>query len=280
MTLGDDYGRWHDAGGDLDSARPKIRPELGLGAPEQGAPMSDVKTVILPERRAGRTDPHHDETLAIWRLGRHLEHDEASRAFPAERSSHLHTVLHDRWAPILDQGQVGSCTGNALTGVLGTAPFVPKPGVTPDETLALTIYEKATALDSIPGVYPPDDTGSSGLAVAKAARQLGLISSYRHAFGLAHALAALVLRPVIIGINWYASFDTPAGPAAELVIGQGAQVRGGHEVELVGIDVTAGIVHGCNSWGTGWGDQGRFTMAWGTLDRLLAEGGDCTAVHP
>lgn len=208
-------------------------------------------------------------------LGRVVEHDPRSLAYSAERSPQLVTTLHQRIAPILDQGQLGSCTGNAMAGLLGTQPFA---GILPvNEALAVRLYEAATRLDNVPGHYPPDDTGSSGLAVAKAAQRLGLIKSYRHAFGLAHALGALVIAPVIIGINWYDSFDAP-GAGGLIAISPNAQVRGGHEVELIGLDVTAGTVRGCNSWGTAWGDQGQFTMTWRTFDQLLHEHGDVTTV--
>ena len=112
--------------------------------------------------------------------------------------------------------------------------------------------------------------------VCKAAKQLGLISSYKHAFGIDHALAALVLRPVITGINWYTSFDTP-DPATGLVeIASGATVRGGHEVVADGIDADKQLVWLWNSWGTGWGVGGRFCMSFETWDQLLKERGDVT----
>ncbi|HEY7938869.1 MAG TPA: hypothetical protein VID05_03495, partial [Acidimicrobiales bacterium] len=57
-----------------------------------------------------------------------------------------------------------------------------------------------------------------------------------------------------------------------------AQVRGGHEFELVGFDAEARTVHAVNSWGTHWGLHGRFTFSWDDLERLLskAEQGDAT----
>lgn len=209
------------------------------------------------------------------RLGRHVEHDPRSRMFETPHAAApLVSAKHARHCPPFDQGDLGSCTGNAMAGAIMTDPIFRGEALT--ETDAVGIYEAATRVDSISGHYPPDDTGSSGLAVARVAAAKGLISSYSHAFSLQTALAALGRGPVIIGISWYDSFDAPVGQHAELKIASGAQVRGGHEVELLEIDVSAKTVRGVNSWGSGWGDKGFFTMSFDTLERLLSEGGDCT----
>lgn len=208
-------------------------------------------------------------------LGRRVEHDPASRNFAAARAPKRKSVTHKRTRAPFDQGELGSCTGNAMCGVLVTAPW--KHSRLSEKT-AVELYELATTLDNAPGAYPPDDTGSSGLAVCKAARQLGYISAYHHAFGIDHALDALVVAPVIIGIPWYSSFDEPVDGLLE--IGDNAYVRGGHEVELLGINVEDETVTGINSWGSSWAKKGRFTMSWDTLARLLAEDGDVTVPIP
>ncbi len=211
-------------------------------------------------------------------LGRLVEHDPRSRNFPAPVAETLVTTFHRRHSRVLDQGDLGSCTGNAMAGLLGTDPhYVSRAKPTRNERLAVELYSLATELDDVAGVYPPDDTGSTGLGVARAARQLGLIGGYAHAFGVDHVLGALVLGPVIVGVNWYDSFDVPTNGVVE--IGVGAQVRGGHEFELVGLDMSVGRVRAVNSWGTGWGVRGRFEFSFDTLRRLLAEDGDCVTVQ-
>ena len=132
---------------------------------------------------------------------------------------------------------------------------------------------EATRLDSTPGSYPPDDTGSSGLAVAKAAKGEGLISSYAHAFGIDHALAALMAGPVICGTNWYEGMFTPDPKGLVTISGA---LAGGHEWALVGVNVTTRILTSLNSWGSSWGDKGKFYMSWATFTRLLAQQGDVT----
>jgi len=215
----------------------------------------------------------HVETIPSTdaRLARHVEHDERSRNYPA-RTAPLRTVHHRHYGRVLDQGSTGSCTGNALVDCLMTTPLH-KTGRVLTEGDAVKVYSLATQLDSIPGQYPPTDTGSSGLSACKAAVKLGLISGYRHAFGLDDCLAALVLSPVMIGINWYESMFTPDADGLLTVSGK---VAGGHEVALVGLDVRKRLVTVQNSWGPSWGKHGRAYLSFDDLGRLLAEQGDVT----
>lgn len=205
------------------------------------------------------------------RLGRHVEHDSRSRAFAV--TAPRVPLVSTKWArvgPIFDQGDIGSCTCEAMCGVLNTAPFYQ--GVLRSQQDCVSLYQDATVLDDIPGQFPPDDTGSSGLAAARAAANRGWLRSYHHAFSLLDALGALVHGPAMLGINWYESFDEPAGDHGELVIG--GELRGGHEIEVCEIDVLTKTVRGINSWGPDWGDGGYWSMGWATLERLLAEQGD------
>ncbi len=209
------------------------------------------------------------------RLGRHVFHDERSRNYPAavDEAAPLRKVLWSRRVAPFDQGELGSCTGNAITGVLDTAPFrvtFPKPFYEP---MAVSIYEAATLIDSAPGSYPPDDTGSDGLSVCKVAKARGLISSYTHAFSLAQALAALQVGPVITGIDWYEGFDSPDEFGLVKISGQ---VRGGHEIEVIGYDPSYEYVTCVNSWGKSWGVSGRFHFTSATWGELLANQGDVT----
>lgn len=58
------------------------------------------------------------------RLGRHIHHDERSKAYAYPTAGlTLTSAKHARRIPVLDQGSVGSCTGNAGVGCLGTDPY-------------------------------------------------------------------------------------------------------------------------------------------------------------
>lgn len=216
-------------------------------------------------------------------LGRHVWHDSQSRAYPYSTGKiTLRTVTWARMIAILDQGNLGSCTGNAMTGALGTTPVfeaLPAQHPTLNEAEAVRLYGAATVLDGYPGSYPPEDTGSDGLSVCKAAQNQGLLSGYTHCFSLNEALGALSNGPVLVGLNWYDSFDSP-DPSGLVSVSAGAQVRGGHEIVARGLDTALMMVYLDNSWGSSWGNKGSFSMSFGTLDRLLAEDGDATVPVP
>lgn len=207
------------------------------------------------------------------RLGRHREHDERSRAFAAEQLHPIRTVRWTRRCRIFDQESLGSCTGQAMAGALGTDSVHRQGMAGLSEFDALALYEYATQLDRIPGSYPPDDTGSSGLAAAKAAKRSGLISAYRHAFSVQAALSALQTGPCLVGIEWLTGCDEPD---ADGLVRYAGEVRGGHEIELVGCDVDAHTVTFANSWGTSYGTDGFFSMSWDDFGAALRRGGDVT----
>jgi hypothetical protein len=225
-------------------------------------PEANITSVTLPETR-----------VEGKRLGRHVKHDPRSLEFQAERATQIVTVTHQATGLPLDQGNLGSCTANAVCGALDSAPDFGG-GTTLNESDAVRVYELETKLEGQP--YPPNDPGGSGLMVCKAAQQLGMITSYSHAFGIQHALQALAVRPVITGVNWYTSFDSPDPQTGLVEVAAGATVRGGHEIVADGIDAERQLVWFWNSWGTQYALGGRFCMSFATWDRLLQEQGDVT----
>lgn len=212
------------------------------------------------------------------KLGRLVEHDEKSRLYQAPKAAAQRSVLWGHHAPVLDQGNLGSCTGNAMAQLLNTDAFnaarakVKTGYLTEDE--AVKLYHDATVLDGYPGTYPPDDTGSSGLGVAKAAKKEGFIPGYKHAFGLSHFLSALQLQPVIVGTDWY---DGMFKPNKKGFVKPTGSVAGGHEYLALGVDYAAQVITFLNSWSSGWGQQGRFFMSFTDVGKLLASQGDVTA---
>lgn len=213
-------------------------------------------------------------------LGRHVEHDSRSLAYRIDVSGiTISSVKHARRIGLLDQKQVGGCTGWSETGLLGTDPFFATvsgiPGCTLDNAMGLKLYEKATQVDDIQGSYPPDDTGSTGTAAAKAAQSYGYIGGYQHGFSINDLLGALQLQPVLIGSNWYDSMFNPDS-SGQITISPNAQVAGGHEYACVGYDQPSDELLFAQTWGD-WGPlHGFFTMKTSMMVRLLGEQGDVT----
>lgn len=208
------------------------------------------------------------------RLGRHICFDPRSVAYPAETASAVVSVKHASSGLPLDQGNVGSCTANALVGALNTVPHWKAGNPVLAEPDAVRLYSAEEVLEGF-GPYPPNDQGGSGVEVCQAGKNAGLLNGYQWATGIEQALKALVIRPVITGLNWFDSFDNP--DANGLVsIAPGATVRGGHEIVATQIDAPKQLVWFWNSWGSSWGLGGRFCMSWPTWNKLLQQGGDVT----
>lgn len=211
------------------------------------------------------------------RLGRHVIHDDRSWDYRIARAPlPTKTVMHERHLPVWDQGNVGSCTANAALGMLATGPFW-KPEYRFTEQDALKLYEEETALDDneIPGRYPPDDTGSSGLYACKALKNRGLIASYAFLFTTNAVIAQVGVNPVIIGIPWFEGMFKPN------IFGNctpKGRIAGGHEIVLDGVDPKRERVRFTNSWGASWGKSGRAYLTYRSLDMLLKQNGDAVTV--
>lgn len=217
------------------------------------------------------------ETLVAGkRLGRHVKHDPRSREFPADSASRVVSVKHDASALPLDQEDHHCSTAHSLCGALNCG-INSREGVLYREADAIRVFRLAATLN---GDDPDGRPGSSGLMACKAARDLGLIQEYRHAFGIDHALHALVLRPVMTGIKWYSSFDEPDPTTGLVELAESAVLRGGHEVLVHEIDVENGLVWCWNSWGSRFGLGGRFCMSFDTWAQLLGDDGDVTVPIP
>lgn len=207
-------------------------------------------------------------------LGRKVEHDPRSRmfAFAPRADVPLRTKVWRRMGQTLDQGRVGACTGFAAAHALNSRPnYVTAEGILHADR-ALNLYAAATRLDEFPGMYPEQDTGSSGLAVCKAMQQSGYITEYRWAFGFDALLQALMHSPVMVGTWWYDQMFYPSR-TGRLTVG-GSRV-GGHEYLISGVhSLRDRLLRVQNSWGEGWGDTGRALISFDDMARLLSEDGD------
>lgn len=209
-------------------------------------------------------------------LGRVVDHDERSRAFPARGAVAQRSVLWGHHAPVLDQGSLSSCTGNAAAQLINTDVFAScRPHGYLTEMDAVKLYSYATRMDGISNnTYPPIDQGSSGLGVAKAGVQLGYFRAYKHCFGFDQFASAVQLQPLIVGTNWYDGMTKPDKDGFGHPTGA---LAGGHEYLCLGISYETQTLTFLNSWGSGWGKSGRFFMHFEDFKGLLADRGDATA---
>lgn len=193
---------------------------------------------------------------------------------------------------------LGSCTGNAATAALSallderalTTAGLSTTSAVDAEEWAIRLYAQATAVDEWAGQqFPPDDTGSSGLGVAKALHARGLIGSYIHATSSGAICAVLQNGAAILGMPWREAFFTPD---AHGFIDSGdwaaSPLAGGHEVAVIGLESVkqdcrgrinpAKTVIRCrNSWTSSWGPLGGdFLLRLSTYEQLRH---DCDVIQ-
>lgn len=185
-------------------------------------------------------------------------------------------VRHALHGPVLDQGQVGACTGNDAVDCLRCDPLWRAIASGYNERTAQGVYHTATTLDGLGRPWPPNDRGSSNTAAAEAAIRLKLATGASRCADFPHFLATLAAQPVMFASNWYDGFDTP--DASGLVVPTGS-VRGGHSYAAVGIDPSNELVWFLNSWAASWGVGGYFAMSYGTVRALIAQENEMVALH-
>lgn len=225
--------------------------------------MTELLVKIPTQPGMGRSIIHHDERSKNFRAVSLLSAPERK---PRDRTWR-------RGLPY-DQGYTSTCVAQTGKGILNTQPL--SRNVDYDVRSEYSIdefYAGAQQNDEWPGeAYD----GTSGLGLCKWLKQQGLIKEYRWCFGVDDVVATVSnLGPVGLGVWWYTGMFDP--DPAGYIRPTGAQ-EGGHEVELIGVDVSERCVIGMNSWGYEWGDRGRFKLTFDDLEFLLNEQGDAFTI--
>lgn len=206
------------------------------------------------------------------RLGRHVVHDERSRGFalagPIDKST-WHDKLIRLYDPLPNPNQtIGCCTGVSKCSQLNAVGNRVR-GTVLDMDDAVRIYSRNTEIDAWPGAYPPDDTGSSGLASAKSAQDLGLGSDYWWEMRGADGVVQQIMsgNVVSVGTRWdYDMFQQDSRGRVHL----GGGVAGGHQYVFRGYDKSHDELVG-RCW---WGTFRDFRIARADADTLLQDDGD------
>lgn len=220
-------------------------------------------------------------------LGRHVEHDERSRqyAFEAGKPAADKTVLWSTTPTILNQKKLGGCVGFTGADILNTDMFAPvrkksHKGKLYANADGIEFYHLATVDDGLPGTYPPTDSGSSGLGLAKALKALGLIDRYTHAFSFDAFRAAIATQPVAVGTLWTNDmFDVDPDGLIHVGDLSDDNIAGGHEYMIRGINYQTKRVRMRNHWAKSWGLEGEAEIGFDDFEALLANQGDVTVLH-
>ncbi|MDQ6651014.1 MAG: C1 family peptidase [Actinomycetota bacterium] len=194
--------------------------------------------------------------------------------------------------PVYDQGQLGSCTANAIGGALefdllkqGLADLMPsrlfiyyneraiegstgsdsgaqlrdgiktvnKQGVCPEDEWP---YDLAKFTDAPPASAYADALANRATSYQRVARNL---AQFRGCLAAGY--------PFVFGFTVYDGFESQqvASTGEANLPAAGEKVVGGHAVMAAGYDDSTQRFLVRNSWGDGWGQQGYFTMPYAYL---------------
>jgi len=216
-------------------------------------------------------------------LGRQMVHDSRSRLFTPKGLAVDKTTWRTKsirlYDPLPNPNQrVGNCTGVAKAMQLNAAgnrnPVRHRswwPSTSGIITMldAEQIYHLNTQVDPWPGEWPPDDTGSSGLASAQSAQAIGWGGEYNWLFGGADEVVQEVMRgnTVSVGTWWYQGM---MNQDADGVIHPTGPRVGGHQYLIRGYVKAKDLVLG-RCW---WGDFRDFYIPRSALNDLIMDDGD------
>lgn len=201
--------------------------------------------------------------------------------------------LRDGFPPCYDQGALGSCTANAIAGALQF--LEQKEGeASPEMPSRLFIYYNERALEGTVG----SDSGAQIRDGIKVVHREGFCSEPEWPYEIqrfaarppqacyADALKERVSQylrldrglplltclatgfPFVFGFSVYSSFESSevARTGNAPLPAAGEQLLGGHAVVAVGYDVSTSRFLVRNSWGSGWGMGGYFTLPFQYLE--------------
>lgn len=242
-----------------------------------GVPAPSATEVAAREQLPGQMAEVALGTAGQRCTSRHAPTGELPRSFDLRK-----TCGGDYTTPVKDQGERGSCTAFGVIAVLeGTAAYTrraaaldldlseahlyfgqakPQPdgeGLWPDDLLR----DCATTGVTFEDYWPYTETGAGALdpnwpnRVVRATEMVDLtrdpLAIKQHIYGYGPVTACMVI---------YEDFFHYTGGVYRHTT---EKTSGGHCVALIGWDDDAGCWIGKNSWGTDWGEEGYFRIAYG-----------------
>lgn len=195
--------------------------------------------------------------------------------------------LRPKCPPVYDQGQLGSCTANAIAAALQFDECQADPAAPTPSRLFIYYNERVIegtvgsdsgaqirdGIKSVAKIGAPPETDwayditkfaekppKPAFADASKTRAIAYMRVSQTLTQLKGCLAAGF--PFVFGFTVYESFMTPAMQASGVgsLPGPGEKVEGGHAVMAVGYDDASQSFVVRNSWGTTWGMAGYFTF--------------------
>lgn len=171
------------------------------------------------------------------------------------------------WKTALDQDGVGACVGFAGAGWMGASPT--RTPVT--NKTGFDLYAECKKIDGYPG------EGTWARVLLEVLRAQGRIANYLWAQTPADLRQWILLKgPVMVGTAWY---DSMMDTDQYGFVHRRGTIIGGHEYLVTGYNRSRGVYRAINSWGTGWGQKGRFWVGEDDLHALIwTDWGDAAGV--
>lgn len=214
-------------------------------------------------------------------LGRRYAEDERDLQYRAV----VPTVpLVDRfhWSPVvLNQGSFPHCVVYSLAHAViagpRTRPSFLRELMSTNYGL-FDLYDEAQKIDEWDGPPPPYD-GTSIRAGCKVLQRLGYVQTYRWSWNAEEIASLLVSHgPVLIGSHWMTGMDWADERGFIRPTGNS---RGGHAYLCIGYSTAREAVRILNSWGRGFGENGRAWLKFDDLQFLLDRQGEgCLIEEP
>lgn len=188
---------------------------------------------------------------------------------------------HRYWhaGPVLDQGNTSQCVAFAGEGLLVAGPVKNKMLQDPN-----ALYNMCRQNDEWPG---EDYDGTSVRGLMKVLKDAGLVSIYNWASDVPTTVAQVFKNgPVVFGTDFYQGMmSTHANgfvKADGLMVGGHAYLCIGVNTEKLCPDGSRGAFRIQNSWGTDWGQHGRFWLTFTDAAKLIQAWGEvaiCTELR-